>query len=586
MTVVVNPEPHVARVIPDIDAVSGEFDYEIPNSWHEDKRINQIQIGTIVRFRFRNRIVRGWVSDINPDDVTERQLLPLKQISGIGPTTEIIKLARWAARHWHGPTARFLRIASPKTMIRTIHESGNQPKPRSTQGVESYTSKGFSSTVITIPPTGDRWPCILETVSNGNALILVPSLNQARLLVGRLKKLGIPVGLHGKEWLLGARGATIVGTRSAAFASIKNLSSILMIDEHDEVYENEAAPTWHAREVVLERAKRLEIPVTFTSPIPTPEIRECSQIQNVGTEQEKSGWGTIKIIDPRVDRAARGGLWPRVTVDAIKNSDRAVIILNRKGRSKLLACATCNELVTCSECGSGMQQPDENHLRCARNGHERPISCRHCLSTRLKNLRVGVTKAVEELGHLLQINVQEVQADTKDLNLDSNQVFLGTKAALHRIDWADLVVFADFDQDLFAKGYRSEEMALGSVIRAVRITNTIGRSAGSVVIQTRSPQNQLVEVVKNNDIKKWSEMQTSRRALLALPPFGSYATISGPGAEDYVERLPMSERLEILGPSEGSWIIKSGFHDDLLNALSKTTRPQKRLRIAVNALNG
>jgi hypothetical protein len=95
-----------------------------------------------------------------------------------------------------------------------------------------------------------------------------------------------------------------------------------------------------------------------------------------------------------------------------------------------------------------------------------------------------------------------------------------------------------------------------------------------------------VEVVKNNDIKKWSEMQTSRRALLALPPFGSYATISGPGAEDYVERLPMSERLEILGPSEGSWIIKSGFHDDLLNALSETTRPQKRLRIAVNALNG
>jgi len=573
---------NVVRVIPDIYAVSGEYDYEIPESWYGDKKIEQIQIGTIVRFQFRNRIIRGWISEINPLETTDKELQPLKQISGIGPPEEIIELARWSAHHWQGPLAKFLRIASPKAMIKANFPTGNKLE----QHLVEETVSSFSCTLMRIPPTGDRWPQILLTIAKGNALILVPSLYQARLLVGRLKKIGITAGLHGKDWLLGASGGTIVGTRSAAFAPIRDLSAILMIDEHDSVYESEAAPTWHARDVVLERAKRLGIPVTFTSPIPTPELRARATMQKVKPEEEKAGWGTIKVIDPREDGTSRGGLWPRVTVDAIKDSSRSIVILNRKGRSKLLACAACNELVMCSECGSGMHQPNKDFLVCARNNHERPISCAHCLSTRLKNLRIGISTAIDELEHLLQENVQEIQKSTKELNLDSSRVFLGTKAALHRVDWADLVVFADFDQDLFMKEYRSEEQALASVVRAIRITNAIGRKTGSVFIQTRSPSNQLVSVIRNSEISEWAEMETNRRSLLTLPPFGSYATISGPGAEEFVKQLPLSKKLEILGPSEGSWMIKSREHSDLVAALSGIPRPSKRLRIAVNALSG
>jgi primosomal protein N' (replication factor Y) len=572
----------VVRVIPDIDAVSGEYDYKIPESWMGDKRVEQIQVGTIVRFRFRNRIIRGWVSEIDPLVTTDKELQPLKQISGMGPTEEIIQLARWSAHHWQGSLAKFLRIASPKTMIKTNYHAGHKAE----QDLSEKPLPSFSCTLVRIPPTGDRWPQITQVIEKGNALILVPSLYQARLLVGRLKKIGIEAGLHGRDWLLGARGGTIVGTRSAAFAPIHDLSGILMIDEHDSVYESESAPTWHARDVVIERAKRLEIPTIFTSPIPTPELRAKAAMQNVAPDEEKAGWGNIKVVDPREDGTSRGGLWPRVTVDAIKDSKRAIVILNRKGRSKLLACAVCNELTMCTECGSGMHQSHKDVLICARNNHERPVSCAHCLSTRLKNLRIGITKAIEELEHLLHENVQEIQRGTKELNLDASRVFLGTKAALHRVDWADLVVFADFDQDLFMKGYRSEEQALTSMVRAIRITNAVGKKAGNVFIQTRSPDNQLVEVIRKREISEWAEMETNRRSLLSLPPFGSYAAISGPGAEEFVSQVPLSEKLEILGPSEGSWMIKSSQHSDLISVLSETPRPSKRLRIAVNSLSG
>ena len=571
----------VVRVIPDIDAVSGEYDYKIPESWMDDKRVEQIQIGTIVRFRFRNRIIRGWVSEIDPLVTTDKELKPLKKISGMGPTEEIIQLARWSARQWQGPLAKFLRIVSSKIMIKANHHLDSETE----QDLDTKTLSSFSCTLVRIPPIGDRWPQITQIIEKGNALILVPSLYQARLLVGRLKKTGIDAGLHGRDWLLGARGGTIVGTRSAAFAPIHDLSGILMIDEHDSVYENEAAPTWHARDVVIERAKRLGIPVIFTSPIPTPELRARATMQNIEPDEEKAGWGSIKVIDPREDGTSRGGLWPRVTVDAIKDSSRAIVILNRKGRSKLLACAVCNELAMCTECGSGMHQSNKDVLICARNNHERPVSCAHCLSTQLKNLRIGISKAIDELEHLLQENVQEIQRDTKELNLDSNRVFLGTKAALHRVDWADLVVFADFDQDLFTRGYRSEEQALTSVIRAIRITNARGRKMGSVFIQTRSAGNQLVEVIRKREISEWAEIETHRRSLLSLPPFGSYAAISGPGAEEFISQVPLSEKLEILGPSEGSWMIKSSQHSDLISVLSEIPRPSKRLRIAVNSLS-
>ena len=108
----------------------------------------------------------------------------------------------------------------------------------------------------------------------GNSLILVPSVKQAQLLVGRLKGFGVKSGLHGKDWIVGAQGGTIVGTRSAAFATIKDLAAILVIDEHDDAYRNEAAPTWNARDVVLQRAKIIGIPIVFTSPILSPEARK------------------------------------------------------------------------------------------------------------------------------------------------------------------------------------------------------------------------------------------------------------------------------------------------------------------------
>jgi len=572
----------VVRVIPDIDGVAQEFDYAVPDNWNISGESKYLEVGTIVRFKFRNRIVRGWVTEVNPLNKFTKELTPLKKISGIGPNKDVVDLAKWAANNWYGPVSKFLRVASPKLMVRARHsidetnanELGilNQPK---------LALSDFEATAREIPPLGDRWPLIQETIAHGNSLILVPSVKQAQLLVGRLKGIGIRSGLYGKDWLLGVQGATIVGTRSAAFASIKDLSAILMIDEHDTAYRNESAPTWNARDVVLRRAKKNGIPLVFTSPILTPEARKEVRLIKTGHNDLQAGWGNIRILDHRKSEDSKPGLWPSEVIDKLKNSERAIVILNRKGRSKLLVCSSCDEVVVCTECMANMSQPNDEYLICPQ-GHERPIVCSYCLSTKLKNLRIGINRAKEELQALLQEAVQEIHSDTNDLNLHKCKYLLGTNAALHRVDWADVIFFADYDQELYASGYRSEEIALSNLIRAVRITNARPKSIGQVILQTRSQKNQLIEVIKAGDYERWHSINTQRRKLLSLPPYGSVAEISGPGAKDYVELIKPDQSIDVLGPLEGAWLIKSKSHEHLLKTVSGVPRPKARIRIAVN----
>ena len=577
-----NLAPLSVRVIPDLPAVSKEFDYSVPPDWAENGLASRIRVGSMVRIQLGNRSIGAWVSEINPESVAGITLQPLKKLSSEGPSVQVVSLARWAAKRWHGPVSRLLKTSSPRRMIKAIPPERitkviDMPK---NQKVESAFISG--TTVVRLPPNGDRWPYILGAVSKGNALILLPSVAETNIVTSRLKRLGVYVGAYNTDWSVGLSGGTIVGSRSAAFASVKDLAAILMIDEHDESFQEESAPTWNARDVLVERAQREEIPAVFISPIPTPEICHHARMVNVGREDEKQAWSKVRVVDPREDELSVRGLWPRVTVDALKNAERPVVVLNRTGRSRLLACGECTELVICTHCGGAMAQPTKNSLECARCGESRPVLCSFCLSTKMKNLRLGVARAVEELEALLNEPVTEVTKASSSLDFLTSRVYLGTEAVLHRIDWSDLVVFADFDQEILAKRYRGEEQAMAQLVRAIRLVNASGIDDGNVIVQTRQPKHDLVNVIATGNIEDWSHKVTRRRELIKYPPFGHLAVISGVAAEEFAENLKGLNEFEVLGPNKGSWLVKATDLEALTDSLSKISRPKGRLRIAID----
>ena len=111
-----------------------------------------------------------------------------------------------------------------------------------------------------------------------------------------------------------------------------------MLDEHSEGLQSEQAPTWHAREVALERARRAGAPAVLVSPVPTLEALEAGDLRTVGRTAERDGWPAVDVLDRRLDDRLRGGLFAEGLRDRLAATQgRVAVVLNRKGRGRLLA---------------------------------------------------------------------------------------------------------------------------------------------------------------------------------------------------------------------------------------------------------
>jgi primosomal protein N' (replication factor Y) len=569
-------------VLPDVAALRRTFDYSIPASWHDDGRAGSITVGTMVRAELHGRRIAGWVTELDPATEPGVALRPLTRLSGVGPPAHLVDLAQWAAWRWAGSPSAFLRTASPPTMVPRVVETARRVGPIGDVADWAHEAFDADGAVVRVPPLGDRWPLILAAVARGNALIIVPSIHQSQVLAGRLRRLGVRVALHPRDWALGAGGATVVGGRTAAFAPVKDLAAIVMIDEHDEVYQQEQAPTWHAREVLVERAARVGVPLVVTSPIPTPEARAVLPLLEPSRPAERSGWPLVRVVDLRIDDTARGTLWTSALVRAFDVEGRVAVVLNRKGRARLLACASCDSLATCTECGAAMRQGEDPGLLECPNGHHRPVVCDACGATRFKQLRVGVTRAREELETLLREPVAEVTGDAEDL--PDGRVLVGTEAVLHRVDGLDAVAFVDFDQELAAPRYRSAEQALALLVRAGRLVGGRRDGTGEVLVQTRQPDHPAICAAVAADVEPWAQGEMARRRILRYPPFAALAHVSGAMAEEFIVRLGSPPGIEVRGPVDGAWLVRAELPATLADALAAVDRPKGRLRVAVDPL--
>jgi primosomal protein N' (replication factor Y) len=162
-------------------------------------------------------------------------------------------------------------------------------------------------------------------------------------------------------------------------------------------------------------------------------------------------------------------------------------------------------------------------------------------------------------------------------------VFIGTEAVLHRVPRADVVVFLDFDQELLAPRYRAAEEALTLLIRAARVVGP--RSGGGrVLVHTRLPQHETVQAALHGDPDRLVARERTRRELLRYPPFAAVAVVSGAAAPSFVTSFGRPDAVDVLGPTDGEWLLRAATHQPLLDALAATPRPSGRLRIAVDPL--
>ena len=572
----------VCRVRPDVPAIHRAFDYLVPAPL-----VGAVHAGAVVRIPLHGRRVRGWVvdPDVSSPDAPPARLRAILSVSSAGPPPDVVALCEWAAWRWAGPVVTFLRAATPPNNVDPVApvepEVGVYPPGRG----------GGDGLYVTAP--SETPPVVDLLASEGSTLVIDPWAERASALATALRDQGREVWEVGSErsaaertfaWKRARAGAcVVVGGRNTVWAPVPDLATVIVLDDVDEALEDERAPTWNARDVAVERARRARggvgVPVRIVTPAPSVEALE---LLGEPVQSSTARWPRVTVVDPR-DEEPGQWLLTSVLADALRTvhdrGDRSVCVLNRRGRAKLLACVTCGDLARCERCGATVVQ-HEGDLTCPRCDAVRPQVCLHCHGARFRAVKPGVTKVRDDLAALLP-RASVVAVDTAtgvDESLDAD-ILIGTEAVLHRAGGprgggvragdpraggpraggpeprVGLVAFLELDQELLAPRARAAEQAFWLLVRAARLVG--GRpDGGQVLLQTRLPDHEVVRAAVGSDPLLVTEEESDRRRVLGHPPFGGLAELAGQpvavdAACDALRELTVAATgVSVLGPVE------------------------------------
>jgi primosomal protein N' (replication factor Y) len=595
-------------------AVERLFDYTVP-----DALADVVTVGAIVRVNLGGRRVRAWI--VEDDVISEAppaKLRPLLTVVSAGPPPEIIDLTAWAAHRFAGPRLPLLRAASPAALVPPYPVTSVPPPALDVSLIPPLTSEAAelagdaakqARATVRWPPAASNGDLVAALLgSDGSTVVVVPE-GRLGTLAARLRATGAAV----VPWLVEGRprdrarawdrarngGCVVLGGRSAVLAPVPDLVAVVIVDDGSEALKEERSPTWHARDLATERAARRGARLTIVSPAPPLEAPGPLLIPS--RTAERAGWPITEVIDRRREPPGLG-LFSSRTVAALRGAahsgGRAICVLNRKGRARLLACGACGELVRCERCEAAVAEIEAGDdgvstLGCARCGATRPRVCIRCASTKLKVLRSGVSRVREDLAALVPgVAVAMVDAATGDL--PPEPVLIGTEAVLHRVEphpagSTAVVVFLDFDAELLAPRFRAGEQALWLLVRAARLVGP--RAAGGrVLVQTRLPRHEVIEAAVRSDPGLLADAERPRRKLLDLPPFAALARLTGdpPALAAAAEALRAMLGVGVSGGAGATDVlVRAPTPEALGDALAvafRTGRPAGRLRAEVDPL--
>ena len=556
------------RVLPDVTAVDRAFDYSVPESLAA-----LVRVGAIVRVPLHGRRVRGWVIEDSVDPVSGPSgLLAVLAVVSAGPPPDVVALTAWIARRWAGPRVAVLRSASAPNRVAPDPDSP-EPDDELDLAVEVVRAAPRVQ-VVRQPPLIDRRAQVAGLCANsGSTIVCVADAGRSRALAAYLAREGRDVALlHSFEsdaqrtagWRRASQGeCVVIGGRIAALAPVPDLRAAIVVDDADEALQEERSPTWHARDVLAERAARARVPYAVCSPAPTVEALvaagESAPVVAPPADVETGGWPRVQVVDRREEPPGSGLLSEALATALNHSAGPAVCVLNRRGRFRLLVCATCQHLLR-------WDRPDE-----------RPLVCPECGATKLRVLRSGVTRVREELEALVP-SARVVEVDTATTEIPEAEIIIGTEAVLHRATVRrrrpTLVAYLDLDQELLAPRYRAAAQAQWLLTRGAQLLSGHARRDTLLLVQTRIPDHVVVQSLVRGEPALVAGAEIEYRRTLAYPPFGALAELAG--ADDALAATIGALRaldvqaagVQVFGPADGRALVNAPDWDGLADALA------------------
>ena len=395
------------------------------------------------------------------------------------------------------------------------------------------------------------------------AILLLPEINLTFQTVRNLEeRFGNEVAIiHSKlskgeryrQFMRAARGeaSVMVGPRSALFAPFPRLGLIILDEEHDGAYRNDAVPRYDAREVAAKRAELAGAQLILGSATPSVESwqrAEQGEYQLLRlTKRAIPGAvpaeATVVDLREELKRGNRSvfstALSEKITA-RLKRGEQVMLFMNRRGYARFLSCRSCGEALRCPHCDVTLTLHEDGSLRCHYCGYQtrKPERCPSCGSPYLAGFGMGTQQLVEQTKRMFPAaRVLRMDADAargrdggqsilESFRSGKADILIGTQMIVKGHDFPNvtLVGVMAADTELYANRYTSAERCFQLLTQAA---GRAGRAEkrGEVVIQTYRPEHYAVQSAAAQDYERFAAAELAYRRAAGYPPIVHMLTI-------------------------------------------------------------
>ena len=338
----------------------------------------------------------------------------------------------------------------------------------------------------------------------------------------------------------------VVGPRSAIFAPLVDLGTIIIDEEHDASYkQDDPSPRFHGRDAAIMRGKMANVPVVLGSASPSFESYHhalCGRYQllNLHNRPGPAELPQITVVDMRTQRLCGDQPFFSLSMkkqieQCLEDGEQAILFLNRRGHSPLLKCTDCGHVPRCSACEINLTyHRTGRRMICHYCGkvERAPDACPNCSSRNIEFLGAGTQKVEQALGVLFPTaRLLRLDSDTaggrkrghrilKAFAEQKYELLLGTQMVAKGLDFPNVtlvgVLAADLSLDL--PDFRASERTFS---RLLQVAGRSGRAnrPGRVLIQTYYPESDLIDLAASQDYVGFYESEIESRRTLSYPPF-------------------------------------------------------------------
>ncbi len=429
----------------------------------------------------------------------------------------------------------------------------------------------------------------------------------------------------------------VIGARSALFLPFNNLKLIVVDEEHDSSYKQTENGCYNGRDMAVLRAKIENCQVVLGSA--TPSIESLVNSDN-GKYQHiflKSRFGKsiepdIELVDLRKEKLRKDKYISQKLKEAIgevlDKKQQVLLYMNRRGYAPIALCYECGYRFTCPKCSVALAVHKNNDMLLCHQCGYRVRNTTTCPGCGVENSIIffgpGVEKIEAEIKEFfpdkstILITSDTIQSNkkikevTEKISAGEVDIIIGTQIITKGYDFPNLNLIGvlDADASLFGANFRSTERTYQL------LTQVVGRAGrretkGKAIIQTYTPENAIIQAMKNNNRQQLIEFEKQNRKFANLPPYGKLTMIMISGqneimvyskAKEIVRNMPPNDdNIEIFGPTQSSpykvgnnfrirVLVKTKLNINIqkLVALSLKNvkfQPSVRVRIDINPYN-